>query len=225
MNDNNKKAIPSLASLTHARQTSTNNSLAQLKQKMQKPAASSLASLASASASNKKPLSSLQTLAQRANTTKPSLASLAHKSSSGPSSAASNSLAHLASQQTTAPVIKQGSLASLASKSSQIQTKLTALPSTPAVAPKVTTEEALQTEKKLEITEEEEPYINPLCAKPSAAAQFLFKPQQSERVFDAQDVFQKATKKPTCIHVFEFDQPSPDDIVITAQSQRSSKKA
>lgn len=72
--------------------------------------------------------------------------------------------------------------------------------------------------------EEESVYENPLCAKPSAAAQFLFKPQQSLQQFDAQSVFQQALKKPTSIHVFEFDQPSPDDIVIAAQNQRGGKK-
>lgn len=66
-------------------------------------------------------------------------------------------------------------------------------------------------------------YENPLCAKPSTAAQFLFKPQQSLQ-FDAQSVFQQALKKPTSIHVFEFDKPSPDDIVIAAQNQRGGKK-
>jgi hypothetical protein len=220
MSDSNKKSLPSLASLSQARQTSTsndNNSLAQLKQKIQKPT-SSLALLASASASTKKPLSSLQTLAQRANptTSKSSLTSLAHKSST----ASSSSLTHLASRQTTSE--KKGSLASLASKSSPSQTKPPTISLTP-VASKPITEAVLEPEKDQEL-EEEELFINPLCAKPSAAAQFLFKPQP-ERVFNAQDVFQKATKKPSCIHVFEFDQPSPDDIVIAAQSQRGGKKA
>lgn len=221
MSDNNKKVIPSLASLSNSRPTaSSNNSLAQLKQKMQKPANSSLASLASASASTRKPLSSLQTLAQRANTTnsKPSLVSLAHKSNI----ATSNRLAHLGSRQTTP--IKRSPLENLAFKPSQSQIKPTAsLPLTDSVSTEAT-EPALQYENT-EQDDQEEPFINPLCAKPSAAAQFLFKSQQPERVFDAQDVFRNATKKPTCIHVFHFDQPSPDDVVLAAQSQRSSKKA
>ncbi|CEP16061.1 hypothetical protein [Parasitella parasitica] len=236
----NKKTMPTLASLSSARQSATSaNSLAQLRQKMQKPATSSLASLAASSNETKKPLSSLQTLAQRSNANAgaaPSLASLAANSSvEKPLS----SLAHLASRQSTPKPISSarggggggGSLADLASRKPSAKPALIKPPSLPAVPPATaaprskspTPEESVSSSDDDEEEEEEQEsmYENPLCAKPSAAAQFLFKPQQSLK-FNPQAVFQQARKQR--ISVFEFDQPSPDDIVIAAQNQRSGKK-
>ncbi|KAG2202156.1 hypothetical protein INT46_005794 [Mucor plumbeus] len=241
-NNSNKKAMPSLSSLSSARQSTaqSTNSLAQLRQKMQKPATSSLASIASSSSEGKKPLSSLQTLAQRSNTntkSAPSLASLAVKSSSAVEKP-SNSLAHLASRQSAPKTTTSntgGSLAGLVSKQSQPKPtsikSLSPLPSLPLPpsfpaksVPIVDTPNPTLEELSSSSDEEEESiYENPLCAKPSAAAQFLFKPQQSLQ-FDAQTVFQQALKKSNAIHVFEFDQPSPDDVVIAAQNQPAAEK-
>lgn len=74
---------------------------------------------------------------------------------------------------------------------------------------------------------------NPLCAKPSAAANFLFMhmyPEQSNTTTPTPipafssigQVFYEAVKtSDDTIQVFSFDVPSPDDIVMEAQSQRS----
>lgn len=74
---------------------------------------------------------------------------------------------------------------------------------------------------------------NPLCAKPSAAANFLFMhmyPEQANTTTPAPipafssvgQVFYEAVKtSDDTIQVFSFDVPSPDDIVMEAQSQRS----
>ncbi|KAK4517031.1 uncharacterized protein ATC70_000359 [Mucor velutinosus] len=240
--NSNKKAMPSLSSLSNSRQSSSPaNSLAQLRQNMQKPvtsSSSSLASLASSSsAEGKRPLSSLQALAQRSNTTAktaPSLASLAVKSPSPTTTQKPlNSLAHLASRQ-SAPNSNAGvgksALSSLAPKQSTATRPASMKPvssPTPVVsaapAANVDTNRLTNEESSSDEEQEEAIYENPLCAKPSAAAQFLFKPQQSLQ-FDPQSVFSQALKKPTSIHVFEFDQPSPDDIVIAAQNQRGGKK-
>lgn len=234
--------MPSLSSLSNSRQpSSAANSLAQLRQNMQKPTTSSLASLASSSpAEGKKPLSSLQALAQRSNATAktaPSLASLAVKSP--PSTTTEkplHSLAHLASWQSTPkPNASTGksALSSLASRQSSATKPASIKPASnlapaPAPVPVVFATPSVNVDTSKSSSDEEEEdedavYENPLYAKPSAAAQFLFKPQQSLQ-FDAQSVFQQGLKKPTSISVFEFDQPSPDDIVIAAQNQRGGKK-
>ncbi|KAL9546519.1 hypothetical protein MBANPS3_006616 [Mucor bainieri] len=236
--NNSKKAMPSLSSLSNSRQSAAPaNSLAQLRQNMQKPATSSLASLASSAAEGKRPVSSLQALAQRSTTgakTPPSLASLATKSpSSTTTEKPLNSLAHLASRQPASKpttIVGKSALSSLASRSPAAPkpASLKPVPVAVAVAPatpasNVDTSKTTVEESSSDEEEEEAVYDNPLCAKPSAAAQFLFKPQQPLQ-FDAQSVFQHALKKPTSIHVFDFDQPSPDDIVIAAQNQRGGKK-
>jgi hypothetical protein len=77
-------------------------------------------------------------------------------------------------------------------------------------------------EEKEEEEKEEEEVDNPLVAKPSLAAQFLFQPQPKSIPMD--DILEKAIRKSCSIGVFKFDQPSPDDIVMAAQSQRGSNK-
>lgn len=193
----NKKTIPSLASLCQNSNASGNsNNLTQLKAKMQQNKSPSLSSLASSA--TKKPLTSLQSLATRSTTANsPSLSSLAQKSTTINKSKLT-SLSHLASKKDT-------------------DGKNTIL--TPAVQIKPNTISISNPPVKTHDIEEE--IVNdPLCGKPSAVAQFLFKPT-NEHVFDAQQVFQRATQKPTSIPIFKFDQPSPDDIVLAAQSQRS----
>lgn len=213
MSENNK---PSLSSLSNARQTPT-NSLAQLKQKMQQPSLASLAS--SSSSSNAKPLSSLQSLAQRANKTSsmPSLASLAQKST--PPKTGGNSLAGLATRTNTPQPTKLGSLTSLASKQTPPPTPPTSVAKPPIVSETKMAHPPKEQIKKEE-EEEEEIVENPLIAKPSLAAQFLFQPQQQPKSIPIDDILAKAMKKSLSIQVFQFDQPSPDDIVMSAQSQR-----
>ncbi|KAI8370104.1 hypothetical protein EDC96DRAFT_102434 [Choanephora cucurbitarum] len=216
----NQKTTPSLSSLSSTRQASTNtSSLSQLKQKLQKPTNdTSLASLASLSAS-KKPMSSLQSLAQRNKTTStPSLASLAQKSSTNAGTLPS--LSHLASRQTkpnslthlAAPPVKQPSPA--------INNATVNPSSLPSLTKKKPMAAPLTAEPEPRVQEEEPEMENPLCAPPSAAAQFLFEPQP-KIMFDPKIIFQQAVNKSTHIQPFSFDKPSPDDVVLSAQSQRS----
>ncbi|KAI7847355.1 hypothetical protein BDC45DRAFT_356556 [Circinella umbellata] len=75
---------------------------------------------------------------------------------------------------------------------------------------------------------------NPLCAPPSTAANFLFKRNSNQEGMENIDIlsnlpssvgqaFYEAMKKASVenIHLFSFHDPSPDDIVLKAQSQRS----
>ncbi|KAI8975254.1 hypothetical protein BDF20DRAFT_836672 [Mycotypha africana] len=228
MAENNKSTSPSLAALSKARQnasSSTTNSLTQLKQKMGAQTESqspSLASLAASSAA-KKPLSSLQALAQRSSTgnTTPSLVSLAKKSSTSTNKAPR--LAHLTSRPPTiqSDPSKLSALAGLASSVKESPKITLSYPSKsislePSTKDKLTTEPA---ERQSVVINAEENYSNPLCGKPSFAAQFLFAPQEPIP-FDAQAVFLEG-KKSESISAFKFDQPSPDDIVLAAQSNFS----
>lgn len=79
---------------------------------------------------------------------------------------------------------------------------------------------------------------NPLCAPPSSAARFLFSPMETsnrvnthiERVSAplpnsiAQTLYEAMRSSATNCTMFAFDIPSPDDIVLEAQSQRSGGK-
>ncbi|KAI9476269.1 MAG: hypothetical protein EXX96DRAFT_293917 [Benjaminiella poitrasii] len=246
MTENNcKKTIPSLASLSSTRQQNSTNkpsSLAQLRQKTQTPnnTTPSLNSLATSSTASKKPLSSLQALAQRSNasgnstpslislaqkmstansvsTSKNKLTSLAHLASRTPLPAASlppsNSLANFSTKKITAnqePVIPSSSLLSISKPSSLMHLAK-------KTEPELLNEPELPEKDKNGQNED-----NALCAKPSIAAQFLFMPIPSVMSsFDPQTVFEHAIKKSTSIPRFQFDQPSPDDIVLAAQNNRS----
>lgn len=164
---------------------------------------------------DKKPIPSLASLRQNASTTNnlaqlkakmqnksPSLASLATSSLKKPST----SLQSLATRTTPTSL-------PVATTTTNNSKKLTSLVSKPPVIKKPSIQPH-------DIKEEEQ---DPLLGKPSAVAQFLFKSTAEPRVFDAHSVFQQATQKPSSIKVFQFDQPSPDDIVLAAQSQRGGK--
>ena len=77
---------------------------------------------------------------------------------------------------------------------------------------------------------------NPLCAPPSAAATFLFKRNPNKEIIENNNTdvllalpdsvgqaFYEAMKKASAenIHIFSFNDPSPDDVVLEAQSHRS----
>ncbi|KAI9356866.1 hypothetical protein BD770DRAFT_389454 [Pilaira anomala] len=179
-----------------------------------KKAPSSLASLASKA----KPVSSLQSLAQR-------------NSSTAQKTSATSSLSHLASRNTS----KLGSLASLATKQPmksppvkpiatlspppppppvQTTTKTTTT-TTPATPPPTTVSTSPAPEQQQEEVD------NPLIAKPSMAAQFLFQPLPTSNPTHLKPTI---NLKASNIPAFDFNRPSPDDIVLAAQSQRAANK-
>lgn len=215
---NEKKSLPSLSALSRQNTNSSGGSLAQLKQKMQTQTAS-------------KPLSPLQSLAQKstsnATNISPSLASLAQRSTPK-----ANSLTHLATRNSPASIAKPASAtgAGLLKLSSLVKQPNKTVSEPPKEQAKQEDSES-NSDKSSEHTEkeqEEEEEDNPLCAKPSAAAQFLFEPQP--KVVPAKEVdfltaslqamFYDDLKKSSSIPIFAFDKPSPDDIVLAAQSQR-----
>ncbi|KAI9257023.1 hypothetical protein EDC94DRAFT_200004 [Helicostylum pulchrum] len=178
-----------------------------------RPSLSSLANLASSKkktsslaslASQAKPVSSLQSLAQRGSSVQKTT----------PSS--NNSLSHLASRTNTL-----GSLASLAKKQptkpALTHTPLQLVkPSPPPIAkPQV----VVVKEEEEEEEEEEEIVENALIAKPSMAAQFLFQDLPMNRTS-----LKPVSSKISTIPVFGFNQPSPDDVVLAAQNQRTNNK-
>lgn len=244
--------------------SSSLQSLAQRASTNNKPTqkASSLQSLAQ-KAAGQRGMSALQTLASRqqqrtatttsstttTNTTatpssspKPSsLAALAQKSSA---SKGRTSLAHLAtrsrpSETSARPTSSnQGlsGLAKLASKSN-VSDKPSLSPSLEKQRqqqqqPVKETMKDVTPKKAFHITNDQP--ANPLCAKPSAAANFLFMhmyPQQANTTTTPSPIpafssigraFYEAVKtSDDTIKAFSFDVPSPDDIVMEAQSQRS----
>lgn len=214
---NEKKSLPSLSALSRQNTNSSGGSLAQLKQKMQTQATS-------------KPLSPLQSLAQKsasnATNISPSLASLAQRSTPK-----TNSLTHLATRNSPASIVKPASAtgAGLLKLSSLVKQPNKTVSEPPKEQIKQEDSES-NSDKSSEHTEEEqeEEEDNPLCAKPSVAAQFLFEPQP--RIVPAKEVnfltaslqamFYDDLKKSSSIPIFAFDKPSPDDIVLAAQSQR-----
>ncbi|ORE07288.1 hypothetical protein BCV72DRAFT_249491 [Rhizopus microsporus var. microsporus] len=179
-----------------------------------------------------KPLSPLQSLAQKstsnATNISPSLASLAQRSTPK-----TNSLTHLANRNSSASIAKPTSAtgAGLLKLSSLVKQPNKIVSEPPKEQTKQEDSES-NSDKSGENTEEEqeeeEEEDNPLCAKPSAAAQFLFEPQP--KVVPAKEVnfltaslqamFYDDLKKSSSIPIFTFDKPSPDDIVLAAQSQR-----
>ncbi|KAI8094055.1 hypothetical protein BDF21DRAFT_87129 [Thamnidium elegans] len=171
-----------------------------------RPSLSSLANLASSKkktsslaslASQAKPVSSLQSLAQRNSIQK-----------TIPSS--TNSLSHLASRTSNNAL---GSLASLAKKQPTTKPILTHTPPVkppPVIKPQVV---VVKEEKEEEIME------NALIAKPSTAAQFLFQDLPTHPTS-----LEPVSSKVSTIPVFTFNQPSPDDIVLSAQNQRTNNK-
>ena len=220
---------------------------------------SSLQSLAQ-KAAGQRGMSALQTLASRqqqrtattlsstTTTTSPSsspkpssLAALAQKSSA---SKGRTSLAHLAtrsssSETSTRPTSSnQGlsALAKLASKSN-MSDKPTSLSSSLEKQQQQQQQPVKETMKPVTTPEKTLPMINdqpanPLCAKPSAAANFLFMhlyPQQTNATSlpipafsSIGQVFYDAAKPLNdTIKAFAFDVPSPDDVVMEAQSHRS----
>ncbi|CAO3677546.1 unnamed protein product [Rhizopus stolonifer] len=210
-----KKSLPSLSSLARQKNSSPspNGSLSQLKQKMQNQAAS-------------KPLSPLQSLAQ--------------KSTNKPNGNGMPSLASLA--QRSAP--KANSLSLLSTGNAPSTSKHTGLSKlTSLVQPKVESSIKEQSEEEEQKTEQATYHAeddsekgdtddNPLCAKPSVAAQFLFE-QQPQMTLNRKvqfltsslhTMFYESIKKSSPIPVFAFDKPSPDDIVFAAQSQRGANK-
>ncbi|KAI8992412.1 hypothetical protein BDB01DRAFT_431635 [Pilobolus umbonatus] len=192
-----KKTTPSLASLSKTRQPGKLNSLSQLKQKT---AQSSLQSLASKAT---KPELSLQNLAKRTTLT---------------TSPKSNSLAHLANRASTPQKTVKSEINTPSIKKESIQQQ----PPQPKVEKKAT--------KPLEDTISDQTY-NPLYAKPSVAAQFLFmqldKPPHThfstKSTQPIHSTLYESIRKSSPIHIFEFNTPSPDDIVFNAQSKRSNK--
>ncbi|KAI7885682.1 hypothetical protein K492DRAFT_9925 [Lichtheimia hyalospora FSU 10163] len=221
---------------------------------------SSLQSLAQ-KAAGQRGMSALQTLASRqqqrtattpSNTTtttspssspKPSsLAALAQKSSA---SKGRTSLAHLATRSnpsetsTRPPSSNQGlsALAKLASKPNMSDKPTSLSPSLEKQQQQQQQQEVEETMKPVTTPEKTLPMINdqpanPLCAKPSAAANFLFMhmyPQQTNAASlpipafsSIGQVFYDAVKPlDDTIKVFSFDVPSPDDVVMEAQSHRS----
>ncbi|CEG65078.1 Putative Elongation factor EF-1 alpha subunit [Rhizopus microsporus] len=219
---NEKKSLPSLSALSRQNTNSSGGSLAQLKQKMQTQATS-------------KPLSPLQSLAQKstsnATNISPSLASLAQRSTPK-----TNSLTHLATRNSPASIAKPASAtgAGLLKLSSLVKQPNKTVSEPPKEQAKQEDSES-NSDKSSEHTEEEqeEEEDNPLCAKPSVAAQFLFEPQP--KVVPAKEVnfltaslqamFYDDLKKSSSIPIFAFDKPSPDDIVLAAQSQRGAGSA
>lgn len=172
-----------------------------------KKAPSSLASLASKA----KPVSSLQSLAQRNTST-------AQKIS------ATTSLSHLASRNTS----KLGSLASLATKQSMksppvnpIATTLSPPPPVQTTSKTTTPATPPTTVSTTPVPEQQEEVDNPLIAKPSMAAQFLFQPLPTSNPTHLKPTI---NMKASNIPVFDFNRPSPDDIVLAAQNQRANNK-
>ncbi|KAG1198815.1 hypothetical protein G6F70_005463 [Rhizopus microsporus] len=215
-----KKKAKAKKALSRQNTNSSGGSLAQLKQKMQTQATS-------------KPLSPLQSLAQKsasnATNISPSLASLAQRSTPK-----TNGLTHLATRNSPASITKPASTtgAGLLKLSSLVKQPNKTVSEPPKEQIKQEDSES-NSDKSSEHTEEEqeeeeEEEDNPLCAKPSAAAQFLFEPQP--RIVPAKEVnfltaslqamFYDDLKKSSSIPIFAFDKPSPDDIVLAAQSQR-----
>ncbi|KAG2228809.1 hypothetical protein INT48_000082 [Thamnidium elegans] len=148
-------------------------------------------------ASQAKPVSSLQSLAQRNSIQK-----------TIPSS--TNSLSHLASRTSNNAL---GSLASLAKKQPTTKPILTHTPPVkppPVIKPQVV---VVKEEKEEEIME------NALIAKPSTAAQFLFQDLPTHPTS-----LEPVSSKVSTIPVFTFNQPSPDDIVLSAQNQPTAEK-
>lgn len=211
-----KKSLPSLSSLARQKNNnpSPNGSLSQLKQKMQKQEAS-------------KPLSPLQSLAQKS-TNKPnsnglpSLASLAQRSSPK-----ANSLSHLSTRNLPS-ASKPTRLSKL---TSPVQSKVES-----SIKEQSEEEEGQKIDQAKNHVEDDsekgDTDDNPLCAKPSVAAQFLFE-QQPQMTLNRQVqflnsslhiMFYESIKKSSTIPVFAFDKPSPDDIVFAAQSQRGNNK-
>ncbi|KAL0083665.1 hypothetical protein J3Q64DRAFT_1140453 [Phycomyces blakesleeanus] len=81
------------------------------------------------------------------------------------------------------------------------------------------------------------PQQNPLCAPPSSTAEFLFKNIAPERTNPRVDrlvcslpstlggaFYEAMQSSATTIPMFSFDKPSPDDIVMNAQTNRSGGK-
>ncbi|KAG0171990.1 hypothetical protein DFQ30_011427 [Apophysomyces sp. BC1015] len=181
---------------------------------------------------------------------RPSLATLAQASNSA--NKGFTSLAHLASRRKTETPVKSNTkpptaslgLAALAKKSvpapkKEVQQPMTK-PEQPVVtktivSPDVPAATTTMVEKATILV----PVDNPLCAPPSSAAKFLFSPMDTP-CYATTQVQQLTSSLPSSIaqtfyeavhssasnySVFPFDKPSPDDVILKAQSNRSGGKA
>lgn len=220
---------------------------------VQKPT-SSLRSLAQ-QAAGQRGKSALQNLVARKATATPGTAPSSVSSDTKPVPGRS-SLTSLAQRSTasTGPRPGGSSLANLALRSkkpspqpSQTPAANTTLRSTESPAPAVplTSKVAQEREgpKEQPQAEEAEPVKseplasipqNPLCAPPSAAANFLFVPSRLDQcssnhptvnpVSLDQALYEAMRTSAHAIEVFSFDIPSPDDVVFNAQRHRSGGK-
>jgi hypothetical protein len=179
-----------------------------------------------------KPVSSLQSLASKSGS---SLASLAQKSTLSGGKTGFSHLATRTKPSTLKPTMLQKQQP-VVSNQQPIEKKES------VEAPKRKEEEQQQEEQQQEEKETPSPisYVpvqDPLWAEPSEAAQFLFQPQQpvmnkeAQQLADSftqsiQSIFYNVMKSSSNqIKAFDFDVPSPDDIVLAAQTNRSGSAA
>jgi hypothetical protein len=173
-----------------------------------------------------KPVSSLQSLASKSG---PSLASLAQKSTL---SGGKTGLSHLA-KRTKPSTLKPTTLQKqqpVVSNQQPIEKKESV--ETPKRKEEEQPQEKQQEEKETPSPISYVPVQDPLWAEPSEAAQFLFQPQQlvinkeAQQLADSftqsiQSIFYNVMKSSSNqIKAFNFDVPSPDDIVLDAQTNR-----
>lgn len=163
--------------------------------------------------SDKPSLSSLSNARQGANNSLSLLKQKMQKPSSL-ASLASNApkpLSSLQSLATRAPVQKTPAVRTTASPKLGSLSSLASRPPIKLAKPTVIKHAPIEAKPSPPV----EQVTNPLVAKPSLAAQFLFRPQPSPSLQPPPE-----KSRHVSIHVFQFDQPSPDDIVMAAQSQR-----
>ncbi|ORX51593.1 hypothetical protein DM01DRAFT_1080760 [Hesseltinella vesiculosa] len=212
------------SSLTNTVPSSSLQSLAQKSQGQGK--LTSLQNLASKRTSSPSPVSTLTNLATSPTS---SLASLASMSSQKKSTG----LASLAHRSTPSAPATPTSPA-LPSLTSLVTPKPAAVPSSPVVAGNLPTHQ--EPAKTIKYTTISPAPPARLIAPPSTAATFLFQPRHplasaasdtiaatfSQSI--AQSFYCALATKPSNIRVFQFDVPSPDDVALKAQSQRSGAK-
>lgn len=184
------------------------------------------------------------TTSSQAKGSKPSL-SLAEMAQRSAGAKGRTSLAQLASRSVAAAVATARAM-----EQTSITTKLSGLarkPSSepPLAAQKESVDESVEKKDVKQQPEKAEPTIttvssnallNPLCAGPSEAALFLFSKMDPDGYYAANvsassfptsigQAFYEAVKASAQnIQPFAFDAPSPDDIVLEAQSHRSGSR-